>query len=174
MTPATVTILKALTAHFLALPEVGEVVLGGFQRTPAGTELVDRLAPGKLLIIVTVDPIAWKRPTQATSAHGRWSEEPPIGIGTLRRLGEGADVYGTRFADGAWLASTVADFCDRLTDPPSAESRALAAVGIGVEEATLTQLDYAPGDGADLDAGFISVAAVVEIHAEVAATSGGS
>lgn len=167
MTPATEAILKALTAYLDNDPAVGEVVLGGFERTAGGKELVERIAPDKLLIIVGVDPVNWTEPTQATREFSRWQEQLTLSILTTRRLQEGADIYGTRYTDGAWLAEVVADFCGRLADPRTAECLALSDAGIGIVRATMVQSDYAPGAGEDLDAGFVSVGATAEIHAEV-------
>lgn len=167
MTPATGTILKALTAHLKANSVVGEVVLGGFERTAGGKELVERIASDKLLIIVGVDPVNWTEPTQATREFARWQEQMTLSIIATRRLKDGADVYGTRFDDGDWLGNTMADFCNRLADPRTTECQDLSDAGIGIVRATMVQSDYSPGDGADLDAGFVSVGATVEIHAEV-------
>jgi len=167
LTPATEAILKALTAHLKADPAVGEVVLGGFERTSGGKELVERIAPDKLLVIVGIDPVNWTKPTQATREFARWQEQMTLSILATRRLKDGADVYGTRFNDGAWLAEVVADFCDRLADPRTVESENLSDAGIGIVRATMVQGDYAPGAGEDLDAGFVSVGATAEIYAEV-------
>ena len=81
-----------------------------------------------------------------------------------------AQRFGTRLDDGGWLATTMADFCNRLADPRAAECLALSAQNVGIVKATMLHSDYAPGEGADLDAGFVSVGVTVEIHAEVVAT----
>ena len=167
MTPATGTILQALTAYLKADPAVGEVVLGGFERTAGGKELAERIASDKLLIIVGIEPVNWTEPTQATREFARWQEQMTLSLIATRRLADGADVYGTRFEDGDWLAGALAEFCDRLADPRSAESQALSDANIGIVKAAIVQSDYAPGEGADLDAGFVSVGVTVEIHAEV-------
>lgn len=167
MTPATEAILRALTAYFKADPTVGEVVLGGFERTAGGKELAERIASDKLLIIVGVDPVNWTEPTQATREFARWQEQMTLSILATRRLKDGADVYGTRFSDGAWLSTALADFCNTVADSRSVECQDLSDAGIGIVRATLVQNDYSPGEGADLDAGFVSVGAAIEIRAEV-------
>lgn len=167
MTPATEAVLKALTAYFKADPAVGEVVLGGFERTAGGKELVDRLAPDTLLLTVGVDPIDWTEPTQATREFARWQEQMSLTVLATRRLPADPDVYGTRFTDGAWLVTALTDFCNTIADPRSVESHDLSEAGIGIVMATLVQSDYAPGEGADVDAGFVSVGATIAVNAEV-------
>jgi len=167
LTPATEAILKALTAYLKADPAVGEVVLGGFERTAGGKELAERIASDKLLLIVGVEPVNWTEPTQGTREFARWQEQMTLSVLATRRLSDGADVYGTRFNDGAWLSTVLADFCNTIADPRSPDCQDLSNAGIGIVRATMVQNDYSPGEGADLDAGFVSVGAAAEIHAEV-------
>ena len=168
MTPATEAVLNSLVGYLQSDPAVGCVVVGGFTRTSGGKELVERLAPGGLLCVIGLDPVDWERPTQGQRENSRWQEHIRFAVSTLRRLGEGADVYGTRLNDGAWLATDMADFCDRLEDTRSLEAQELINRNIAVKRAAMPMQDYSPGEGADIDAGFVSVAASLEIDADVA------
>lgn len=168
MRPATETILRMLAGHLKAGPEKVKVVLGGFDAIPLGKEGVEKLAGDGLLCVVNLDPVPFTDPTQATREFGRWQEQPAITVVTVRRLPEAANLWGIRFDDGAWLVRSVADFCDRLEDPTSAESKQLSEAEVGIVKATLTMLDYRPGNGEDLADGFVSVGASLAIHAEVA------
>lgn len=172
MTPATEKVLRSLADHLKADSETGAVIIGGFDQTPLGKEGVQRLVQDGLLCVIGIEPVDYVEPTEGQPESTRWQEQITITVLTVRILPESPDFWGLRFKDCAWLVSLVADFCDRLEDGSSAECEALGNTGVGIAGATLTQADYAPGAGEDLDAGFISVGATLSIQAEVAKTGG--
>jgi len=170
MTPATEAILKALRVYLETDAGTGCVVLGGFQRVPAGKDWIAERAGDKTLILLGLDPVGHEQPTQGLPGNIRWQQNLSIAITTLYRLKEGDDPWGRRFADGAWLTVLLAGFCHWIGDPSGAGARQLAESDVEVISAQVTQTEYAPSDGADLDAGFVSVTAALEVSIAVPST----
>jgi hypothetical protein len=159
-------VLKDLTAVLRADPGTGDLVLGGFDHIPAGKDWLQERVQDKPLLLVGLDAVPSERPTQGVPENTRRRKTLMITVTSIRRLAAGADLWGTRLEDGDWLDGLLNGYADSVGDPGGSAAQRLAASGVCVVAAPVGDVDYSPGDGADLDAGYISVAGGLTIIVE--------